>query len=467
MLRYIYVILFFLLKCTPYLQGQCNPGEMPDTILYTCEGEFAEALAFNSEVFSGCILAYTLHDFGGGFLSNPLDINLTGSFEMGEAYFDEIYYICAVAGPDEDNDGLPDFDHPDTQISYGTEVQFLKENLFELDFQCSENDGSINIALNLIDGVNPLRAPFVLSHNLGADTLNVGGPAITLPSNTHSFDLQLIEQPEDYCYFIENIEQLQQPCFFDLALRLTERDNKAESYAPEDTVRLKVEVFNQGTLPVKSAELVAYLPDGFTIVYNDLNDNNWIDLDNNNQATYFLQEMLLPDSSKNIVLELLLSQNLEEEIYKPTVEIASFQSLNDTFLDDIDSYPDRDEQNDTIVDDEIIDALIDEDDHDISELQVILNAVNKYPEFEENISINTIGPLPVNTLLNIQYKTKEYQTIDIALYNINGQKLEAKAQKTTNDINTVQFNMVDLDNGIYFVRLSNQQQIVSKRIIKQ
>lgn len=463
MLKIIFFILFFLFGIGHYAQGQCYPGEMPDKIIYACEGDTVKSLAFNSEVFSGCVLAYTLHDFGGGFLSNPLEINLSGSFTMGDAYLDEIYYICAVAGLDEDNDGYPDLDHPETQTSFGTEVQFKKNNPFELVYDCNENDGSINIALNLPEeGINPLRTPFVLSHDFALDTLIVNNTPITLPYNTRNLDLQLIEPPIDYCYTIENIEQLQQACFFDLALRLTERDNKAESYAPEDTVTLKVELFNQGSLPVKSTELVAYLPQGFYTV-----SANWFFNEEDNQATHFVEDILLPDSSKSIIIELLLSEDLEAEIYTPTVEIASFQSLDGTFLNDIDSEPDRNKQNDLIFDDEILDNVVDEDDHDISELQIILNTVNKYPELNDKIWINTIKPVPVSTMLTIHYKSKDIQPVQIDLYNTNGQKLETYTQMPSGNLNTMLINMTNLADGIYFVRLSNQHQIVSRRVVKQ
>lgn len=462
MLKVFYFILFFLFVLGHYAQAQCNPGEMPEDIIYACEGDSVKALAINSQVFSGCVIAYTLHDFGGGFLSNPLEINLSGSFAMGDADVDEIYYICAVAGLDEDNDGYPDLDHPETQTSFGTEVQFNRINEFELMYNCNENDGSIQIALNYMSGVTPYKSSFVLYHSSGFDTLKINEAPITLPFNTTNLDLKLIDPPDGYCYNIANIEQMQQPCFFDLALRLTERDNKAESYAPKDTVTLKVELFNQGALPVKSAELVAYIPQGFSTV-----SSKWYFNEGENQATYFVEDMLLPDSSKSIIIELFISEDIENEIYTPTVEIASFQSLNNTFLNDIDSKPDRNEHNDLIYDDEILDNLIDEDDHDISELQIILNSINKYPELNDKIWVNTVKPIPVSTTLTIQYKSKHIEAVQIDLYNTNGQKLETFTQMASGNLNTLHINMTNLANGIYFVRLSNQHQIVSRRVVKQ
>ncbi len=445
-----------------FVQGQCYPGEMPDTTFYVCEGNEVHAMALNSEVFSGCVVAYTLHDFAGGFLSNPIDSNLTGTFEMGDANFDEPYYICAVAGVDEDGNGFPDFDHPDTQTSQGTGVQFIENNLFVLDFNCNEDDGIIDIALNKIEGSNPLRKHFVLFHNFGADTLIVNGGYVNLPANTQNLELVLVDQDQDYCYDIVNIEQLQQPCYFDLALRLTERDNKVESYAPQDTVQLKVEVFNQGVLPIKSAELIAYLPEGFSIV-----SNGWRLNIEPSEAIYFIEDVLYPDSSKTVILELLLLESLIEDVYFPSVEIVSFQSLNGTFLDDIDSTPDNNNFNDLIIDDEILEVLTDEDDHDVSELRVILNHINKFPLDQENLWINAIGPVPVNNTLQVQYQADKHELINIALYNIDGQMLEDYSKMMNKNTDTVSFNLIDLADGIYFIRLSNQHQIVSRRVIKQ
>jgi len=440
---------------------------MPDATLFVCEGEFVHANAINSEVFSGCVLAYTLHEFGGGVLAYPIDSNFTGTFEKGEAFFDEIYYICAVVGPDEDQNGYPDFDHPETQTSYGTEVQFLENNKFELTYTCNENSGDINIGLNLIGGHRPFGKTFVLNHNLGVDTILVNDDPISLPANTSDIELKLLNPDLDYCFDVENIDQLQQPCYFDLALRLTDRDMKVESFAPKDTVRLTIELFNQGVLPIKSTELVTYLPAGFSVAPPKLLLPKWHLNDEKDQAIYFVETVLPADSSVMISLDLLVQKEVEEGIHKPAVEIVSFQNLDGTFLTDIDSTPDRNVENDKVVDDEISDTTEDEDDHDVNQLQVVINNINKYTPDDEELWIHSISPVPVNTILNLHYQTKNNETISVSVYNTNGQVLETYTQTSTRDIKGISLNFTNYADGIYFVTLHNQKEVVSRKILKQ
>jgi len=463
MLKRIYIIIscWLSFQCA---YTQCDPGMLPEGPIYACEDVPFNMASFGAEVFSGCVLSYVMLDNSAGVFINVIDTNNNGIFEKGEAEFDVPYYLYAVTGVDEDKDGFADLDHPDTQTSDFTEVTFLENNPFELDYTCDENNGNIILQLNkasifttfILDGA------FVLHHSFGTDTLDVDGEPLNLKLNTTDLNIELLNQTSNYCYSIKHEELLEQACYFDLALQLKKVDNLLESFAKDDTVSLNIEVLNQGTLMVADIELVTYLPPGFTML-----NSNWFLNDKETEAILFVDEALRPDTSLIFQVDLLVSEDVIQGTFVPAAEIVSFQSMDGTFLTDVDSFADRDATNDLVVDNKIDDPMNDEDDHDICEVQIVLDNTSKFPIVDE-IDLLSITPNPADDLCSVNYLTKNIEPVTLTIYNINGQAISTFSQTSNIPyINSFMINVSHYPAGIYLINLSTEEKTITNRFVKQ
>ena len=77
--------------------------------------------------------------------------------------------------------------------------------------------------------------------------------------------------------------------------------------------------------------------------------------------------------------------------------------------------------------------------------------------------------LPVKIdVLNFDFYSVDNNNIEIELYNILGQKiLFNKHNLTFTSYNKIQINFSELDNGIYFLRVSSKGKFYTKKVIKQ
>ncbi|MCR9290331.1 MAG: gliding motility-associated C-terminal domain-containing protein [Bacteroidetes bacterium] len=156
---------------------------------------------------------------------------------------------------------------------------------------------------------------------------------------------------------------------FDLAIRKTYDD--AAPIAHGDTIEYTITVFNQGTIPAQDIEIYDYIPDG--MAYNPLVDfNGWAYAGSADVVRQEIEDVLQPGDSSKIYITLIVSDNVCSEDLLNTVEITNQEDIFGQNMNnnDIDSYPDKNPDNDTVEDDVIVGNGLnvpgeDEDDHDI------------------------------------------------------------------------------------------------------
>ncbi|RLD56815.1 MAG: hypothetical protein DRJ01_14720 [Bacteroidetes bacterium] len=83
-------------------------------------------------------------------------------------------------------------------------------------------------------------------------------------------------------------------------------------------------------------------------------------------------------------------------------------------------------------------------------------------------NIISVYPNPFIDVLNFDFYSVDNNNIEIELYNILGQKiLFNKHNLTFTSYNKIQINFSELDNGIYFLRVSSKGKFYTKKVIKQ
>ena len=82
-----------------------------------------------------------------------------------------------------------------------------------------------------------------------------------------------------------------------------------------------------------------------------------------------------------------------------------------------------------------------------------------------NISNINIYPNPVSSIGNIYIKLEKSSRCDISIYNLSGQSVYTSSYNGVKGENTMQFNVNGLDAGVYFVKVSNGNNIEIKKIV--
>ena len=155
-----------------------------------------------------------------------------------------------------------------------------------------------------------------------------------------------------------------QPNVTDLALRNTLAPGQTASVVPNGLVTLTIEVFNQGSLPVTNVTIADCLPAGFTI-----EDPAWTQLFG---TTYgrMIPGTLAPGMSTKVNITMRAGTTTGE--VRNVAEVLNAKDSSAVYIySDVDSTYDSVCTNDGIVvDDELNNALGDEDDNDIQLLTV-------------------------------------------------------------------------------------------------
>ncbi len=147
---------------------------------------------------------------------------------------------------------------------------------------------------------------------------------------------------------------------FDLALRKT--TISAGPYTQGSTVTYQIEVINQGSLDATDVEITDYIPTGL-----NLTDGAWTQA--GNLATRTIAGPIAANGgTATITITFEIDANFQGTGIDNYAEISSAD--NALGQADVDSTPDQDNTNDTLVDDEINNGGGDEDDHDIEPITV-------------------------------------------------------------------------------------------------
>jgi len=172
--------------------------------------------------------------------------------------------------------------------------------------------------------------------------LTTGGPGV----NDHTFDFGFKDP------------------VFDLALRKTLASGQSSQVAPGDDVTFTIEVFNQGDVTARDVEVTDSLP-----ANTSLNDPDWTD-NGDGTAKIVVAGRLAPGESTSVDVTITIDADAPVGAFDNLAEISAATDDAGGTRTDVDSTPDTDSTNDTLVDDEIGNAGSDEDDHDIATVTI-------------------------------------------------------------------------------------------------
>jgi uncharacterized repeat protein (TIGR01451 family) len=159
---------------------------------------------------------------------------------------------------------------------------------------------------------------------------------------------------------------------FDLALTKTMAVGSKTIYKVGDLVTFDITVFNQGTVTATSVDLVDYIPTGLTFQTG----SDWT-LDGDKARWTGAITNLAPGAQQTVQISFIVNASATGIIIN-TAEISG--ATNPENLEDIDSTPDDDKNNDGPVKNDVIDEDgknvpgEDEDDHDIESITICLDA---------------------------------------------------------------------------------------------
>jgi|GEM_PF-2908006 len=103
------------------------------------------------------VIIYAVHTNPNPVAGNILATNTTGVFNFSQlsgAQYGVTYYISAVAGPDDDGDGLPDLTDPCTKVAAGVPVTFNTGGTLSVDLTdiCNHDTGETTVLLTVSGG---------------------------------------------------------------------------------------------------------------------------------------------------------------------------------------------------------------------------------------------------------------------------------------------------------------------------
>jgi len=85
-----------------------------------------------------------------------------------------------------------------------------------------------------------------------------------------------------------------------------------------------------------------------------------------------------------------------------------------------------------------------------------------YNKFQEV----TVSPNPSHDIFNVSISGFENETVNVGVYNTIGEMLLSESATSSNNAIKTSFDLSDLPNGIYFVRVFGEGSYTVKKIIK-
>ncbi len=239
------------------------------------------------------------------------------------------------------------------------------------------------------------------------------------------------------------------PSILDLALCKLYYENSPAHYG--DTLLFSINVFNQGTLPVKQVSLVDYIPTGLSWIPNAF----WSYDPGTSTATYVLDSLLNPGDSARIFYHLRVQQYPGSVFNQVNVAeiVRAVDSEGFIYFADFDSQYDYNKNNDVggvpnsltdnAIDDDGLDSdgdgIKDEDDQDPAMVPIVDLALKK--ELVNTSTSDTAcfriyiynqGNVPSGKVKIADYLNTAYQFIPSKnpLWSVHGSQLEYTFQKT-------------------------------------
>lgn len=152
------VLLVICLFVSHSIFAQCpDSGTMPSDEQLICAGNSVNLSSTNFSLGMGDVLVYAVHTSATGTAGDILAVSEDGNFDFEDlangAGYNTEYYVSAIAGPDNDGDGMPDLDDPCLHIAVGTPAVFLAPIILDRWADCNLEDGSYILNFTISGGL--------------------------------------------------------------------------------------------------------------------------------------------------------------------------------------------------------------------------------------------------------------------------------------------------------------------------
>ncbi len=184
----------------------------------------------------------------------------------------------------------------------------------------------------------------------------------------------------------------------DVALRKITQFNDQEPVKIGDDVHFAIEVFNQGSYPIDTIDVVDYIPEGFYL--SPMDGNGWTVIGDKAYNTIVGPIDTMQSKSIGIVLRVDDDAHPDNLVNGAEVIRIIDEDGDDRSDDDRDSDPDEMPDNDAFVDDEIQETPpTDEDDHDLEATPVFDLALRKTTEITTPVTVGDTATFTI-TIFN-------------------------------------------------------------------
>lgn len=102
------------------------------------------------------------------------------------------------------------------------------------------------------------------------------------------------------------------------------------------------------------------------------------------------------------------------------------------------------------------------------EFNVLETSSLKVADFNNKFSNSfTVSPNPVSDFISINYDSNEYKDVTATLTDVTGRLIETNSSKRSVESNRILLNASSLEAGVYFVKISDETNTITKKIIKK
>jgi len=196
---------------------------------------------------------------------------------------------------------------------------------------------------------------------------------------------------------------------FDLAL--TKTTTQTEIVKPGDDVTYTITVLNQGSVLAQNITIVDYLPEFFALSGSDT--NGWST--GGGTLSNSIAGPLAPGASTTVDVVLTVQEGIMSGTADNFAEITAAEDENGDSPADVDSTPDADNTNDTLVDNEVNNAGGDEDDHDIETVEVCDGVAPVLAGVPTDILIECSDELPALPVIGVEITATDFSDDDFTI----------------------------------------------------
>lgn len=263
---------------------------------------------------------------------------------------------------------------------------------------------------------------------------------------------------------------------YDLSLIMGISSSFGTTYCPGDEVRFNAAIYNQGELEACDVDVSFHIPDGMSLSDHPVNDK-WSE--DGSVVTTTIASCISPggvypnDSRNPLSIRLEIDEDFDGS------SISSYAEISSDDGSDIDSTPDDDPDNDagadpsTGTDNTIHGQRGDEDDHDVQVISVDdcgLNVATSRLGKVESVSALTIDrlfPTITSANLNMVVDASDKVSTTVQIVDFEGKVLLNEVYQLKESLNSLNFDVSELPDGMYFINTITGDQLVTNKFVKK